>query len=145
MAEPKAKVVWKGKMSFEGSSAAGFTLPIGTSPESGGDNDGFRPMELLLIGLSGCTALDVISILEKKRQDVTGLEVRVVEAERAADHPKVYTHIVLEYVVTGNHVERAAVERAVELSATKYCSAQGMLGKVAKIESKITVLEAEKA
>lgn len=144
MAEPKAKVVWKGKMAFEGSSAGGFTLPIDTSVESGGENHGFRPMELLLIGLAGCTGMDVISILQKKRQDVTHLEVRVVEAERAADHPRVYTHIVLEYVVTGRSVERAAVERAIELSATKYCSAQGMLGKVAKIESKITLLEAEK-
>lgn len=144
MTEPKAKVVWKGRMSFEGSSASGFSLPIGTTPDVGGDNDGFKPMELLLIGLSGCTALDVISILQKKRQDVTGLEVRVVEAERAPEHPKVFTHIVLEYLVTGRNVERAAVERAVELSATKYCSAQGMLGKVAKIESKITLLETEK-
>lgn len=144
MAEPKAKVVWKGKMSFEGASARGFSLPLDTAPESGGDDNGFRPMELLLIGLSGCTAMDVISILQKKRQDITNLEVRVVEAERAPEHPKVFTHIVLEYVVTGRAVERAAVERAVELSATKYCSAQGMLGKVAKIESKITVLEAEK-
>lgn len=144
MADPKAKVVWKGKMSFDGSSANGFSLPVGTSVESGGDNDGFRPMELLLIGLAGCTAMDVISILEKKRQDVTGFEVRVVEAERAAEHPKVYTHIVLEYMVTGRNVERAAVERAVELSSTKYCSAQAMLGKVAKIETRITLLEAEK-
>ena len=143
MADSKAKVVWKGKMSFDGSSANGFSLPIGTSTESGGDNDGFRPMELLLIGMAGCTAMDVISILEKKRQDVTGFEVRVVEAERAAEHPKVYTHIVLEYVVTGKNVDRAAVERAVELSSTKYCSAEAMLGKVAKIENKITVLEAE--
>lgn len=140
--EPKAIVIWKGKMSFEGSSAAGFKLPLGTSVESGGDNDGFRPMELLLIGLAGCTAMDVISILEKKRQEVTDFEVRVIEAERALEHPKVYTHIVLEFVVTGRNVDRVAVERAVELSATKYCSAQGMLGKVAKIESKITVLEA---
>ena len=143
MEDSKAKVVWKGKMSFEGSAESGFSLPLGTSVESGGDNDGFRPMELLLVGLAGCTAMDVISILEKKGQDVTGFEVRVVEAERAAAHPKVYTHIVLEYVVTGRNVERAAVERAVELSATKFCSAEGMLGKVARIENKITLLEAE--
>lgn len=139
----EANVTWKGKMSFEGSaSGSGFTLPMGTSIESGGDNDGFRPMELLLVGLAGCTAMDVISILEKKRQDVTGFEIRV-QGERATDHPKVFTHIVLEYVVTGHHVDRVAVERAVELSATKYCSAEAMLGKVAEIENKITVLEAE--
>lgn len=139
----EANVVWKGKMSFEGAaSGSGFKLPMGTSIESGGDNDGFRPMELLLVGLAGCTAMDVISILEKKRQDVTGFQV-LVQGERAQDHPRVFTDIVLEYVVTGHQVERAAVERAVELSATKYCSAAAMLGAVAKIDHKITVLEAE--
>lgn len=141
----KAKAVWKGKMSFEGSGAGQFTLPMDTSVESGGEDNGFRPIELLLVGLAGCTAMDVISILQKKRQEVTAFEVRVVEADRAADHPRVYTHIVLEYVVTGHNVDRAAVERAVELSETKYCSAGGMLGKVAKIENTITVLEAETA
>jgi putative redox protein len=138
----KAKVIWKEKMAFEGSSPAGFTLPLDALAEAGGENSGFRPMELLLIGLAGCTAMDVISILRKKKQDVTGFEVRVVEAERAADHPRVYTHILLEYVVTGNGIDRASVERAVELSETKYCSAQGMLGKVARIENSITILEA---
>ncbi|HEX9019456.1 MAG TPA: OsmC family protein [Anaerolineaceae bacterium] len=132
-------------MSFEGSGAGQFTLPMDTSVESGGEDNGFRPIELLLVGLAGCTAMDVISILQKKRQEVTAFEVRVVEADRAADHPRVYTHIVLEYVVTGHNVDRAAVERAVELSETKYCSAGGMLGKVAKIENTITVLEAETA
>jgi putative redox protein len=142
MAEPKAKVVWKGKMAFEGSSISGFTLPLDTSVDSGGEDNGFRPMELLLVGLAGCTAMDVISILQKKRQDVTNLEVRVVEAERAADHPRIYTHIVLEYVVTGRNIERAAVERSVELSSTKYCSVEAMLSKAAKIEIRITILEA---
>src|SRR5512142_2224925 len=137
-----AKVIWKGRMSFDGSASRGFTVPLGTSAASGGDDDGFSPMELLLVGLAGCTAMDVVSILEKKRQEVTNLEVRV-QGERAEDHPRVFTNIVLEYVVTGHQVERVAVERAVELSATKYCSAAAMLGAVAKIEHKITVLEAE--
>lgn len=141
----KANAVWKGKMSFEGSVESGFTLPMDTSVESGGENNGFRPIELMLVGLAGCTAMDVISILNKKRQDVTAFEVRVLEAERAADHPKIYTRILLEYVVTGRGVEREAVERAVELSETKYCSVQGMLGKVAAIEKRITILEAETA
>lgn len=139
----KAKVVWKGKMAFEGSVASGLHLPIDTSVESGGEDNGFRPMELVLVGLAGCTAMDVISILAKKRQDVTDFEVRVVEAERATEHPRVYTRIVLEYVVTGHQIDRVAVERAVELSETKYCSVGGMLGKVAKIENLVTVLEAE--
>lgn len=138
----EAKVVWKGRMSFDGSASSGFTLPLGTSTESGGDNDGFRPMELLLVGLAGCTAMDVISILEKKRQTVTNFEVRI-QAERADEHPRVFTHIMVEYIVTGHQVDPAAVERAVELSTTKYCSAQAMLGKVVPIENTITVLEAE--
>lgn len=138
----EAKVTWKGKMSFDGTGSSGFTLPMGTSAESGGDNDGFRPMELLLVGLAGCTAMDVISILEKKRQEVTDFEVSV-QGERAADHPRVFTDIVIEFIVTGRALDRVAVERAVELSSTKYCSAEAMLGKVAKIEHKITVLEAQ--
>lgn len=130
-------------MAFEGAAASGFTLPLDSNPESGGENKGFRPMELLLVGLAGCTAMDVISILRKKRQDVTAFEVRVLNADRADDHPRVYTDIQLEYVVTGRGVEREAVERAVSLSEEKYCSAQAMLGKVAKITHQITVLEAE--
>ncbi len=138
----QAKVVWKGRMSFDGSASRNFTVPVGTSAASGGDDDGFSPMELLLVSLAGCTAMDVISILEKKRQEVTDLEVRV-HGERAEEHPKVFTNITLEYIVTGHHVEQVAVERSVELSATKYCSVSAMLGQVAKIEHKITVLEAE--
>lgn len=141
----KANAVWKGKMSFEGSVASGFTLPMDTGVDSGGEDNGFRPIELLLVGLAGCTAMDVISILKKKRQDVTAFEVRVVDFERAADHPRVYKRIVVEYVVTGRGIDREAVERAVELSETKYCSVGGMLNKVAKIENTITVLEAESA
>lgn len=138
----EAKVVWKGRMSFDGSASRNFTVPLGTSSASGGDDDGFSPMELLLVGLAGCTSMDVISILEKKRQEVTNFEVHV-QAERAQEHPKVFTHIVLEFIVTGHQVDPSAVDRAVELSATKYCSAAAMLDKVAKIEHKIRVLEAQ--
>jgi len=137
-----AKVVWKGGMSFDGLGGSGFSLPMGTSVAFGGKDDGFRPMELLLVGLAGCTAMDVISILEKKRQDVTNFEVRV-QGERAEDHPKVFTDITIEFVVTGRSVDPVAVERAVELSSTKYCSAEAMLGKVARIAHKITILQAE--
>jgi putative redox protein len=137
-----AKVIWKGGMSFDGTASRGFTVPLGTSSASGGKDDGFSPMELLLVGLAGCTAMDVISILEKKKQEVTAFEVKVA-GMRTEDHPKVFTNIVLEFIVTGRHVEQAAVDRAVELSATKYCSAAAMLGKVANIEHKVTILEAE--
>lgn len=137
-----AKVTWKNRMSFEGQGfTSNFSLPLGTEPELGGDADGFRPLELFLVGLAGCTAMDVISILQKKRQDVTAFEVKV-HADRAAEHPRVFTDIVVEYVVTGRGIDPAAVERAVELSETKYCPAQAMLGKVANIAHIITLQEA---
>ncbi len=134
-----AKVIWKNRMSFEGSSDSGFKLPLGTTPEVGGDNDGFRPMELLAIGLAGCTAMDVISILSKKRQEVTSFEV-LVHADRQEEHPKVFTHLTIEYVLGGKDIAREAVERAVQLSAEKYCPAQAMFTKIAPIDLKITIL-----
>ncbi len=139
----EAKVTWQKKMSFVGKAAgSGFTLPLDTVVEQGGDNAGFRPMELILLGLAACTAMDVISILEKKRQQVTGFEVQA-HGERAETHPKVFTHIIVEYVVTGVNIDPAAVARSVELSETKYCSAYGMLSKTVNIEHTITILEAE--
>ena len=135
-----AKVTWKGRMSFTGEAESGYTIPLGTDPAVGGDSDGLRPLELLAIGLAGCTAMDVISILQKKRQDVTDFEVKV-HAERAAEHPKVFTHILVEYLITGREVEPAAVERAIELSETKYCPAQAMLAKACTIEHKYTLIE----
>ncbi len=136
-----AKAIWKQGMSFDGTATSGFTIPMGTSAEFGGADDGLRPIELVLVGLAGCTAMDVISILQKKRQEVTGFEVRA-HADRATEHPKVFTHVVLEFVVTGKNIDREAVERAVELSSTKYCSAQAMLIKAVEIEHKITIVEA---
>ena len=128
-----AKVVWSGRMSFTGSADSGFELPLGADPSVGGDNDGFRPMELIAIGLAGCTAMDVISILKKKRQDVRDFRVEV-HAERAEEHPKVFTKVQIHYVVSGKEVEEAAVARAVELSETKYCPAQAMFRGVMPIE-----------
>ena len=133
-----AKVVWKEKMSFDGSSESGFSVPLGTSPAVGGDDDGFRPLELLAIGLAGCTAMDVMSILQKKRQEVNSFEVQV-HAERAADHPKVFTHITIEYIISGNNLSEEAVQRAVQLSEDKYCPAQAMFKQVAPMELKITI------
>ena len=136
-----AKVTWQGNLTFEGTANSGFKVPLGTEPEVGGNNDGFKPMELLLTGLAGCTAMDVISILKKKKQDVTGFEVKA-HADRKSDHPRVFTHVVLEYIVTGHHVDPAAIERAIELSEIKYCPAQAMLKKAVEIEHKVTLLEA---
>ncbi len=127
-----AKVTWKGRMTFVGSSDSGFEVPLGTTPDVGGDNDGFRPMELMAISLGGCTAMDVISILRKKRQDVTDFEVRV-HTERADQHPKVFTSAEILYLVTGHNVDEAAVVRSIQLSAERYCPAQGMLAKIMPI------------
>jgi putative redox protein len=129
----EARVVWKERMTFSGTADTGFELPLGADPSVGGDNDGFRPVELFAIGLGGCTAMDVISILRKKRQDVTAFEVQV-HADRAEEHPKVFTHVVVEYHLTGHDIDEKAVVRAIELSSTRYCPAQGMLKQVVPIE-----------
>jgi len=134
-----AKVTWKHNLAFTGTANSGFTIPLGAGAPAG-EGEGTSPMELLGISLAGCTAMDVIDILRKKRQDVTGFEVRV-HGDRAAEHPRVYTHMTVEYVVTGRHIEQAAVERAVDLSVTKYCSVQAMLKKAVEIEHKITIME----
>jgi len=138
----EAKVTWKNKLSFTSTGANGFTVPLDAEPEVGGDNNGFEPMELIAIGLAGCTAMDTISILKKKQQDVTAFEV-LVHADRATEFPKVFTHIVLEYLVEGHHVDPKAVERSIELSETKYCPAQAMLKKACSIEHKYSIKDAK--
>ncbi|KPL70077.1 osmotically inducible protein OsmC [Ornatilinea apprima] len=137
----EGKVTWRQGMSFTGEAASGWRIPIGTSRDHGGHDDGAAPMELMAMGLASCSGMDVISILKKKQQAVTDFEVKF-QIERAKDHPKVFTHIVLEYVVTGHSVDPAAVERAVELSTTKYCPGYAMMKQVVPIEVKISVLEA---
>jgi putative redox protein len=129
----EAKVLWNGKLAFQGSAESGFDLPLDAEVGVGGEAKGFLPMELLAVGLAGCTAMDVISILTKKRQDVTSFEVQV-HADRAEMHPKVFTHAVIEYFVAGHNVDEAAVVRSIELSTTSYCPAQAMLSQVMPIE-----------
>ena len=138
----EARAVWQQRMTFTGVANSGFSLTIGTDPAVGGDNDGVRPMELVAIGLAGCTAMDVISLLNKKRQEVTAFEVQV-HADRAVDFPKVFTKAVIEYFITGHNLEEAAVVRAIELSAIRYCPAQAMLVKVFPIESIYHIYEDE--
>ena len=138
-----AKVDWKGKMSFTGSADSGFELPLGASPKVGGDDDGFRPMELMAISLAGCTAMDVISILMKKRQEISDFQV-TVETERADQHPKVFTSAVIEYHVAGKDIAENAVSRAMELSADAYCPAQAMIGKLIPLTLKYYIYEGEK-
>jgi putative redox protein len=138
----EAKVEWQGRMTFTGSAGTGFEVPLGAAQAVGGDEDGFRPMQLIAVGLAGCTAMDVISILSKKRQDVTEYEVRV-DASQAEDHPKVYTGAVIEYHVTGHAIQEAAVIRAIELSATRYCPAQAMFIDVFPMSLKYFIYESQ--
>jgi putative redox protein len=138
------KVIWKQGLSFTGSAETGFEVPLGADPVTGGANDGFRPLELMAVSLAGCTAMDVVSILQKKQQTLTGFEVKV-HAERAAEHPKVFTAAIITYEVTGRGVDESAVRRAIELTATKYCPAQAMLGKVIPLELRYEIYEGENA
>jgi putative redox protein len=133
-----AVAVWKSGLSFVGTADSGFRIPLGAAADVGGANDGFRPIELMALSLAGCTAMDVISILQKKQQAVTAFEVRV-HAERAEDHPKVFTRMVVEYRVRGHDIDPQAVDRAVALSRDKYCPAQGMLAKVVPIEHRVLI------
>ena len=128
-----AKVTWDHGMTFSGTADTGFLVPLGASPSVGGENDGFRPMELMAVSLAGCTAMDVISIIRKKRQDVTAYEVKV-HADQADTHPHVFTQSLITYEVTGHEIDEASVLRAIQLSAERYCPAQGMLDKVVSIE-----------
>lgn len=124
----KARVKWVEAVTFLGEAASGHAVVMDGPPESGGRNLGIRPMEMLLLGMGGCTAFDVVMILKKARQAVTDCVVEM-EAERAATDPKVFTRIHVHFVVTGNGLSDKQVARAVELSAEKYCSASIMLSK----------------
>lgn len=119
-------------MSFIAETGSGHIVAMDGAPEAGGHNLAARPLELLLAGAGGCTSFDVVSILKKRRQDVTNCTVRLA-AERAAEDPKVFTRIDLHFIVTGRGLKPEAVERAVKLSAEKYCSASIMLGKTARM------------
>jgi putative redox protein len=130
-------------MSFKGTalSGRGRSLDIGAEKEIGGADDGVRPMELIALGLAGCTGMDVISILEKKRQNVTAFQVKI-NTQRKEEHPKVWTHVMIDYLVTGKDIDPAAVERAIQLSSERYCPAQNMLKLAVKIESRYEIIPA---
>lgn len=137
-----ANVKWQGKMSFTGSADTGFEVPLGADPVVGGDNDGFRPLELMAVSLAGCTAMDVISILMKMRQDVTGFEVKT-HAERAEEHPKVFTSATISYTITGHGLDETNIRRSIELSAVRYCPAQSMLAKAFPIRLLYEIYEGD--
>lgn len=137
----KATIEWTGEASFAARTESGHEIRLDGPPEHGGRNRGPRPMELVLAGTGGCTAFDVVHILRKQRQEVTGCRVEL-DAERAATDPKVFTRIHVRFIVTGRGLDPKKVERAIELSATRYCSASIMLAKTAKITHDFEIREA---
>ncbi len=136
----EAKVTLVDGMQFKGTATSGHTLVMDAEEDAGGKNKGFRPMELLLVGFGGCSGMDVISILRKKRQNVSGLEINV-KGEKTEDYPKIYKEVHIEYIVKGKGVEKPAVERAIELSLTKYCSVGATLAKAGKITHSYRIVE----
>jgi putative redox protein len=135
-----AKVTWKGKMAFEAVADSGKSIMLDSKSDA--ERLGPAPMELIAMSMAGCTAMDVISIMEKKNQDITNFEVKV-HAERAEDYPKVYTRAELVYEVTGRALDETAVLRAIELSIQKYCPVHAMLSQVFPISQRYIIFEDE--
>ena len=136
----KARVKWLENVTFMGESGSGHSVVIDGPEAHGGRNIGMRPMELMLLGMGGCTSFDVVHILRKARQQITDCEAQI-RAERADSEPKVFTRIHIHFVITGNNLKAQQVKRAIELSAEKYCSASIMLGKTAEITHDYEIIE----
>ncbi|MDB4026623.1 OsmC family protein [Candidatus Thioglobus sp.] len=133
-------VNWVDGMLMVGKSHSGHSITMDGPIEIGGENLGVRPMEMLLLGVAGCTMIDVVTTLQKMRQDLSHCETRI-SAERANEHPKVFTDIHIQFIVKGKDLDSKKVDKAITLSAEKYCSASIMLGKTAKITHDFEVLE----
>jgi len=133
-------VNWVDGLLMVGKSDSGHTLTMDGPPESGGENLGVRPMEMLLLGVAGCTMIDVVTTLKKMRQDLSHLETKI-NAERATDHPKVFTDIHIQFILKGQNLDEKKVDKAITLSAEKYCSASIMLGETATITHDFEVIE----
>ena len=136
----KARLKWLGEVAFEAESGSGHRIVLDGAPEHGGRNAGLRPMEAVLIGVGACSAFDVVSILKKARQAVSDCVVEL-EAERAANPPRVFTQVRMRFLVTGRDLRASAVERAVNLSAEKYCSATAMLRPGVDIRHEVEIVE----
>ena len=133
-------VNWVDGMLMVGKSQSGHSITMDGPPEIGGENLGVRPMEMLLLGVAGCTMIDVVTTLKKMRQELTHCETKV-NAERADDHPKVFTDIHIQFIIKGKSLDTKKVEKAITLSAEKYCSASIMLGKTASITHDFEIVE----
>jgi putative redox protein len=133
-------VSWVDGLLMVGKSDSGHTITMDGPPESGGENLGVRPMEMLLLGVAGCTMIDVVTTLKKMRQDLSHCETKI-NAERATDHPKVFTDIHIQFIVKGKNLDAKKVDKAITLSAEKYCSASIMLGETATITHDFEIIE----
>ncbi len=129
----EVKFTWRGGLGFDAKTESGHTVAMDGAPVHGGKESGPRPMEMILVGLGSCTAMDVISILKKMKCQVDRLDV-TVQAQQADQHPKVFTHYTIEYIISGSNIEGEQVKRAIELSQEKYCSVSAMLRESAPIE-----------
>ena len=129
---PEAKVIFTEGLQFVGEASSGHAIVMDGDTAVGGNNTGLRPMELLLVGLGGCTGMDVVSILRKKKQNLTGLEI-TVRGQKAENYPKKYTDINIEFHIKGRNISEEAVKRAIDLSMDKYCSVKATLEGSAKI------------
>ncbi len=136
----QAKVKYVDGLQFVGEASSGHAIVMDGDPESGGNNTGLRPMELLLIGLGGCSGMDVASILKKKRQDLRGLEINV-KGEKAENYPKRFTNIDIEFVLTGRDLSDEAVKRAIDLSMEKYCSVKATMEGSARINFSYRIVQ----
>ena len=136
----KSRVKWLDNMSFVGESASGHSVVMDGPAEAGGRDLGIRPMEMLLLGLGGCSSFDIVSMLKKGRQNIINCEVEI-SAKRADTEPKVFTEIHLHFIIEGNSLNEAKVARAIELSAEKYCSASIMLAKTAVVTHDYEVIK----
>ena len=136
----KVTIERAGPKAFLAESGSGHTVLMDASPAVGGEDRGPRPMEMLLMGLGGCTSIDVIMILEKARQVIDSCKVEI-SAERASSDPKVFTHIHVHFIISGEDIKTERVARAIELSSEKYCSASIMLGQVAEITHDFEIIE----
>lgn len=130
----------KENMHFTAAADSGYVVHLDSKAPEGEVSRGASPMELLMISLAGCTAMDVVSILRKKRQNLTGFEIRI-HGDRRTEHPRVFTDFELEYVVRGVDIDAEAVERSIQLSTENYCSAHAMLEKAASIRTRYTIIQ----
>ncbi len=140
----QAAVRWAGRMTFIGRAGTNHLVPMDTTSEFDGDGSATKPLELLLIALGGCTGMDIVPLFKKMRQDVTAVELNI-SAERAEVHPRVYTGIDIEYVVSGRNLDEEKVRRAVDLSQEKYCSVSAMLKKACPVRYTVRIIAQQPA